>query len=457
MLTGKKRKKVVRANLSSVSASHQLIEINGAKFVSNLYWYQLSSVTRYMKEARDFGDKHNCDIVAIRRRARIQAGFVSRDSGALKGMYSLAASLAAILGDSWCGAFVLPDGRYAVVAVHDGMVAPGFDLIADRDVAMKRLGEAMNTFNYPDDAIFAPADFELAPAEKDIRTLLVAKALRSELRLKSLKFGMTQRELATIGGAVVAVALILLAFALWEHHVTEAEEQQAILIQHQRKVALDKLNETARKKLLLSALAHPWATQPNAADFLRACQGAIDALPLSISGWVFQAATCNSSALTANYARRTGVTQNQFVSGAQLISNLPVTFPTADTGTIGTLIKMPAGGDDAIPDADTAQQNLFSNFQALDLDGLSITADEKPVVLKLPTMPGVPQDPNLKPPAATWRQIHFIVKGAALEPDRLLAHYPDRSGVRIDSIQTTLVADKATLSWTIEGYLYAKK
>src|SRR5262245_46682792 len=83
----------------------QVVEINNRTFVSDLFWQPLSNARNYMAEARSLGKKHEWDIVAVRRGTRVQAGFAPRKSAALKGMYSLAASLAAQLGDSWLGAF----------------------------------------------------------------------------------------------------------------------------------------------------------------------------------------------------------------------------------------------------------------------------------------------------------------------------------------------------------------
>ncbi|MEB0284765.1 type 4b pilus protein PilO2, partial [Sphingomonas sp. 10B4] len=86
----------------------------------------------YMREARQFGRKEMMDIVAIRpAKTIIQAGFVAHNDGAVKGMYSLAASLAGQLGDSWIAAWrVSPnEDRYALVAVDQGAVLPACDQV----------------------------------------------------------------------------------------------------------------------------------------------------------------------------------------------------------------------------------------------------------------------------------------------------------------------------------------
>jgi len=102
-----------------------IVSINGNRFVSGLLWQALTRPRGYMKEAKEIGKREGLDIVAIRDTAEVkQAGFVSKADGAYKGMYSLAAALAGQLGDTWIGAFKLPDDRYAMVAVDSGAIIP---------------------------------------------------------------------------------------------------------------------------------------------------------------------------------------------------------------------------------------------------------------------------------------------------------------------------------------------
>ncbi|MEB0015265.1 type 4b pilus protein PilO2, partial [Glaciimonas sp. Cout2] len=48
-----------------------------------------------------------------------------------------------------------------------------------------------------------------------------------------------------------------------------------------------------------------WAKHPDVADFIAGCNGAIDRIPLSISGWVFSAAVCDGALVSASF-KRTG-------------------------------------------------------------------------------------------------------------------------------------------------------
>jgi len=83
-----------KPDLGSRGPDVSILSYHGNKFVSGLFWRPLSSQRQYMKEARKLGKEEHLDIVAIRHSPTvIQAGFVSKSQGAVKGMYSLASAL----------------------------------------------------------------------------------------------------------------------------------------------------------------------------------------------------------------------------------------------------------------------------------------------------------------------------------------------------------------------------
>ncbi len=187
----------------------QIIAHRGKSFVTGLRWHPLGSVTGYMKEARQFGKENNLDIVAIRRTPGIiQAGFVSRSDGVTKGMYSLAATLAGQLGDSWIAAWRIDqdEDRFAVVAVHKGGIIPGCDLIGTEAEVRRRVAQQRSRGIEFDDW-YLPPEFEMGGKPVEIDELLHPSKLKREYRLRPLMFGLSKAELAQL----IVVALIIAA------------------------------------------------------------------------------------------------------------------------------------------------------------------------------------------------------------------------------------------------------
>ena len=445
----------------------QHVEINGFGFVSNLLWHPLSNARSYMREAKIFGKSHHCDIVAVRRGTRIQAGFVSSGSQKLKGMYSLAASLAHQHGDAWMGAFALKDGRYAVVAVYDNLVCPGYDVICDAKRAKKMLVDGLSLYKFADEAIFAPADFEFAAQEGDIYALLTPKKLHKSNKLKQLTFGMTGVQIALMACGVLVVAGLAAGYYQW----SEAQEEKRLAAIQTARAAEEKrlavANAQLRKKLELEALAHPWATQPLALDFATECSKITARLPLSIDGWLFGNAVCAGESVQVQYDRKTGATLEAFKAAVVKVFGEKVVyhFQGGDIAIVSLTLTVMGGGEDRVDDADVSLPRFLSHFQMLDI---ATTLDEVAVKIEPPKVP--PGQPPIEAPAATWRQYHFAFDGA-IEP---LTHFLQRTvgapyqevivpglkdiaGLRIDTIKTTLAGEGPSLTWHIEGNIYAKK
>lgn len=445
---------------ASSSPSLSVTTINGKKFVVDLYWHQLSSIRAYMKEARKVGDQKDYDIVAIRKSAtQIQAGFVRRDSNIEKGMYSLASALAGLLGDGWCGAFKLPDGRYAICAVRNHQVIPGFDRLAtDAETAKEIYRSAVSWFDDPKDRFFAPKDWGEPAEDLSISDLLKVKALQKSFKLQQLKLGMTPKEVKVLAAGVTALALVCGgAWAVKKHYDDIALAAQ-IKEAARRAEELDRINETARNKLVMEALAHPWSKQPTPADFLSACETSLGALPLSIAGWLLTSGQCTGTQALARYTRQEGATQMQFQTGAEQFAQLPVAFENANVGTIAVGLQLPAGGDDPVIDANAAQRTLVSRFQEQDPVDATLSVVQREVVIKMPPPPpGVPVKANEKPPAATWREFSVDLKNIGLPASTFLGPVTSLPGLRLTSLNFALQPDSAQLTWSLNGTLYAQK
>lgn len=420
--------------------------VNGRQFLSGLYWKPISSARAYMSEARAIGKKHGWDVVAIRKGERIQAGFVARNSGVTKGMYSLAASLAGILGTTWIGAFTIDDGRYAVVAVRDGSIIPGFDVIVDGDKAIELVKQAYNL--YPKGAaveVYVPASFNFGGKEQQLADLLQPKNLKSQYRLRPLSF--------PIERLILFIALMGVAYAGWKEYAAyQREETLKIEAERERERAaeLAKLNARAKVEQQAKALEHPWAKAPSALDIAARCIAQIHSVPISLGGWLVETAKCEGDQLTVEF-RRLGGTVGDFKGAALDAFKVPIITDNGEKATVMRAIEpLQLAGDDPLQDADEIQTRIVSRLQTL---GVQYDLTEKAVVL--PQMAPIPGEPPALPPQATWRHFPFRFS-APLNPALVIKGMAPLEGIRLSSISVQISTD-GLVSWTATGDIYARK
>lgn len=426
----------------------KVISINGNRFVSGLIWEPLKK-RAYMREAREIGKRENMDIVAIRYGHVLQAGFVKKSNGVTKGMYSLAAALAGqIPHKSWIGVFELPDGLFALVAVHNGAIVPGSDLVADRDTAVDRMREidaqrSVMAF----EKVFHPADVDYHGDPLDIEQVLIAQAMRKEYTLKQLTLGLTKRELLQVSGGVAVVLCLLVGYQQWDAYKTREAIKEAQRLEAERQRKLAELNARAGAEQTIKALQHPWATQPGLQDFISTCQAAIDSLPLVLGGWTFESAHCKASTLQTRYQRSGKTTFNDFAYAAHTrFSEPPALMEGGEKADLEEPISMGAGGDDALLPFEHWQTDFTSYLQALDLKA-SIT----PVTVKPPEQPPLPGGVAPPPmPQPDWKQFTFVLTSEHT-PLHVFAGM-HLAGVRLADI--TAVRSGSVLSWTLNGDIY---
>jgi hypothetical protein len=436
----------------------RIITVNGHKFVTGLFWQPLTNPRAYMNEARQIGKKRNWDIVAIRKGIRIQAGFVNKNAGVMKGMYSLAATLAGQLGDSWIGAFPVGNDEYAVFAVHDGSIVPGYDLVADRALAIAKLKEGYGIFQYPNNHIYAPADFEFSQFEHHLETLLISKNLKNEYRLKQLTFGLTKQELLTVGVCTASAIICIYGWVEYTAYKAKKIREEQIQLEQLRQAELARLNANSRTEQDAEALRHPWAAQPTAVDFITTCSAEILALPLNIAGWQIEGAKCDTKSLTATYKRNASIASiNTFIDRAEgVCEGTPLFTEDGETATLRRTVKMLFGGDETVAPATKVKHTFLSYFQVLDVRLKLIEKTITPPVAPPVTPPG--QQPASAPQAAIpdWKMFNYEFE-TPITPKLLIEGLPDTNGVRITKLEMRFIEDDPSLKWTVTGELYASK
>ena len=433
------------------SSRVQTIQHRGRVFVTGMLWTPLGNMTSYMKEARQYGHEHGLDIVAIRRTSlMIQAGFVSRSADVHKGMYSLAATLAGQLGDSWIAAWAVDadQDRYAIVAVHEGRIIPGCDLIATASEVRKRVLQQRSR-GIQFEREFLLTEFGMGGDLIDIDELLQPSRLKREYRLRPLVFGMSKPELAQLLLVALLIGGGLLAWSQWKSHQAEIARQAAIEAEKKRLEELAELQRQTGTEQPTQALEHPWAKQPSVTDFVEACSRFMNRLPLSIRGWPFMEAKCNSSQVIATYERAGNSTAHEFTMAvAELFSIRPEFINQGKTGLLKFDISLDAAGDDALIEARDALENLSSWFH-----GFSQEPQLQPIPVVTPQEPALPGQPTPPPPPPPqWQQYQLSYTSGVLPYDSF--NGAPTQGLRLQEIKTEYKADH--LIWSVTGVLYAK-
>jgi len=434
------------------SSDISIVKINGKEFVAGLMWQPLSKPRSYMTEAREIGKRDAMDIVAIRLGlSMIQAGFVKKGNGVTKGMFSLASALAGQINqESWIGAFHLPNGMFALVAVHGGLIVPGCDVVGEmQDIKNLLLEKDSQRKIMEFDKVYHPVEFQYRGAPLDIEDILVPGAMRKEYALKQLTFGLTKREIINLSCSAVALLALVIGYIQWTDYQHREAVKEANRLEQVRLQKLAELNARAGADQPVQALQHPWATMPGIEDFLNGCQGAIDSLPLAIGGWTFESALCNAATVESVFARSGKTTFNDLIEATQgLFPAPPVLMDGAERAGLGDEIKLGAGGDDELLPFAVLQANFTTHMQKLDLKADIVEVPvAQPVIAALPGQEHAPP-----PPPPNWKKFSFSLT-SPYTPKHIFFGM-NLQGVRLAEV--SVIRQGHQLSWSLKGEIYAR-
>jgi len=442
---------VSEASKNQRSARVQVLQHRGKSFVTGLRWHPLGSVTGHMKEARQYGREHQLDIVAIRRTpAIIQAGFVAHSDSVTKGMYSLAATLAGQLGDSWIAAWqTAPDlDQYALVAVYQGGVISGCDMVGTGAEVRRRVVQQRSRgiqFSHE----YLPPEFEMGGQPLDVEDLLQPEKLKREYRLRPLVFGLSKTELVQFSILAALIAVGVIGWAQWQSHQKQIAKEAAFQAEQQRLAELARLQKESGVEQPPQALEHPWAKRPTVEDFLEGCSNVIYQLPLSIQGWQFTSAMCDGTQVLSSYTRSGNSTADKLIQATQgHFSDRPAFFDEANSATLKSDISLPAAGDEPLEEAIVMLANLSSWLHSFTQ---TPTLKEMPVVV--PVQPAIPGQPAPPPPPPPQWKLFELRYTSGLTPLDSLSGAPCQ-GLRLREIKTQYQAGH--LVWSVIGDLYAK-
>ena len=437
------------------AAAATITEVNGKQFVSGLFWQPLSRPRAFMKEAREIGKREGMDIVAIRRGTIMQAGFVAKNQGVVKGMYSMAAALAGVLGRSWIGVFQLTAETYAMVAVHDGAILPGCDLVGPRQAIHEKMVATYSLFPKQWDKVYCPDDFNYGGEELAIDKVLTPNVLQKAYRLKQLTFGMTTRELVITIVVLTLLAGAAVGYFQWRKHKTKLAVAEKIRRDQARQQELARLNASAKKPQAETALDHPWSKLATPEEFARGCTGVVDAMPLVIEGWSFDAATCNGQSAVSTYKRGENATVSQFADAVRKRYRMePAIFSNGDAALVTVNVKLQSGGDEPLEPADLRLARLTSHLQSVRIK-LEIN-ETKISNARVTALPGQEAGTTPVQPSNPWRKFGFSFQ-TELPPWQTWSGFDGR-GVRLTEIKTTIkdLESNPSLIWDTVGELYAQ-
>jgi len=449
-----------------------LVKVGRVTFVSGLYWQILSSprAAVYMPEARRLAREERersgvaMDVVAVREnKESVQAGFVARGAGAKRGMYSLAATAADVIGGSFIAAFDLSDGRAAVVAAMNGAIIPDSDQVLPLDEARLLVQQLWNdlsgtTKDGEQLAIYAPASVFPGADQPEIADLL--PGLKRSQRLRPLS-RFSKREI--IVGAMTVGTLLISLYALNAYQAHQAELERQAFEARQRE--LDRIRRQSGRDAKAIALSHPWSASPAPSVMLGHCTQALWSLPLTIDGWPIASAVCERAAVSAKYIRGKGRAIDGFRSKlAAWRPDAAVSFaPDGSAATIGFAVPMPAGGDDALKPITPRLETLIALLQKASLVSIQQQNDVSPMVRVAPQVVEKPSEfpksyrpqPVAGEPPATpdWRTFAWSVTGTNRTPATFLEGAADE-GTRINSISIGFANSK--LVWSVSGEIYGK-
>lgn len=437
------------------NSSIRVTTINGNQFVSGLYWQPLTRPRAYMKEAREIGKQRGLDIVAIRKsETLIQGGFGSKADGATKGMYSLAAALAGQLGDTWLGAFKLPDGQYALVGILKGGVIPGADMIGDLETisaALRSVYAYKHGIN--DEDIYAPEEMNFGGKAVEIEKILTAVSMRKDNSLKPLTYTFSKKHALGIG--VSALILIAGVGIYWQHQAAEAKKKfdAEVMAAKIRVAEMEAINARSKAEQAAKSIVHPWSLMPSIADFLESCGSNIYQQPISTSGWILVSTQCDDKKFEASFKRSESSTVAAFAQYAISAGyqESPEFFDGGDTATISRDTRPALAGDESLLPQKEMLINFTSHFQRIgikpEITEIKVEKPQSPIVL-----PGQDALTQITAPEPDWKHHEFSFD-TELTPELVF------EGLRTTGIRLTKVSNLVTnarLKWSIKGQIYAK-
>jgi len=395
-------------------------------------WLSLESHTQINKVARKKAESLHFPVYALRPSPVPQIGLVKEvQKGALKGkVFSLAAAIAGAQPESWSGLFALPNEKWWVLSIYNGVIISNGDLLADEAAARSQFDKELARL---------PGDIqpvEISDPEESIKWLTDNISDRYQAVLKT-----TESHFVVIAGGSIIGAAVLGAGLWWHHEQVVAAQQKKDHLALLRMLAAEKKHSViSEKNQLVPAkkavpIVLPWKGKLSYGAWAAAVKAVVAPLPLADRGWVLSAVTCDQATCVVTWHRSSGATVWDAPHGIiDPNGNRVTTAYPLEKGPIPYTETVPA------PVAGTARK-LQGWIQELGING-GVQAQMLP---RIPIPVNTAQKPMKPAPTWTTRQFSFSL---SVPPWEISG--PSLPGLVIQS--ATWTPDNS--NWHFKGVIY---
>lgn len=421
----------------------------GKIFAAGLFWLPLGASKDPKTQIREMAKADGFDFAIQAYGHTPQAGFASAKDGFKYGWMSVAAVINkhfqehnADFRDILC-AVPVPDqtGRWIFFSTRNNVIQTDTgDVIGTEDMVQS---EMMNAFSIGQwDKVIAPPHWHFGNSEEMTFADFLPKDGKG--RVQYHKWW----TVGSVGGNLLpslkraAMPLLLIVSFLSVMAFGYSWYTKKKLSDEAARMARE-LEEISQAEKPLVPPPHPWAQMPLADDFVRACQAAIERVPLAPGGWTLISAGCSGSTISASWNRP------EWLS----INHIKTEFPGANVADDGNSAQWSAEiplssvrRDESVAELSSAMEIRDRMISLGQTSGLKISLTNEPPPPEPP--PGV--KPKELPP--DWQTKRFQIN-TGINPNSVVREINGK-GVRVEAL--TMLVKAAAIEWEIKGLNYAK-
>jgi hypothetical protein len=415
-------------------ATH-IIELNGQRLATNLYWQNLSDSAHVRKEIISAGREAETDMVCVPAvRNPIQAGYITRaELPKGTGYRSLAGGLAECHTGSWIGMFDVPNtDKYYFIAIQNDHILASSDIVGEFDEIKKIFEQTLSCGGWQ----YVSVPEGLNPPGVTVNHLTLAEMLTQKApKIKPLEFhfkDLISRKVIFTASGLLVIGIAIFAYSSYqaEQERKKQEEARRLLMQQ----------ELARKSAANQALlTPPWRNAVPVDRLLEACAEQWKKARYSINGWEMTTWACNSNQVTASYDKA------PLASATQLLS-IPGISLSADGHKASLMIPIKIPGTGSLP----ATKGLYAKAYLMDYSESHLLTTSFQLVPPPPVLPGKESE---APPPPPWSIDRVAIDSTY--PLFGLVELTKAPGLIIKRL--TVEVTNGVWKWHVEGELYVIK